>query len=457
MNRLREWRDEFFRPGEIQLLVWSTAWFFCLLGGYYQLRPLREAEAFSRGSDEIPWLFLASFIAMLVASPIYASVANLGRGMRLVSRVYRFFELNLLVFFIAMQASDPNIAAWVGRVYFVWLSVFNLFVVSLMWSVFTDAYRSDQAKRLFGFISAGGTIGGIAGSAFASWLSQQADVSYVLIAGIVALELCQQCGRIFASALRKQNQANDESDNPIEETPALGTTADLPPTDDLASTDDADPPKEKHSMWVGIRAVWNSPYLLGLCLFMLALQACATTVYCEQADFIREANLNKADRFALMSKINLWVLSLTLAVQLLGTAALLRRLGMAIVLGVFPLIYVVGFAGLAFWPSLNWIVGLVVVHRAASYSVFAPGIQVLYTVVDRRTLYQAKGFLDTAVVRGGDVMSAQLFGLLRFSGLSLTAIAAGFLPLAVLTGLLGMRIGRKQAQMQQRGRPAGHD
>lgn len=445
MTRLRQWRDKFFRPGEIRLLVWSTAWFFCLLGGYYQLRPLRETEAFTRGSDEIPWLFLASFLTMLVASPIYASVANRGRGMQLVSRVYRFFELNLLVFFFAMQVSDAGIAAWVGRVYFVWLSVFNLFVVSLMWSVFTDAYRSDQAKRLFGFISAGGTIGGIAGSAFASWLSQQVDISYVLIAGIVALELCQQCGRVFAKTLTSQDLVNQDAQNQDDETAAL------------ASTEQTATSKEKHSMWVGIRTVWKSPYLLGLCLFMLALQACATTVYCEQADFIREANLNEADRFALISKINLWVLSLTLAVQLLGTAALLRRLGMAIVLGVFPLIYVVGFAGLAFWPSLNWIVALVVVHRAASYSVFAPAIQILYTVVDRRTLYQAKGFLDTAVVRGGDVMSAQLFGVLRFNGLSLTAIAAGFLPLAVLTGLLGMRIGRQQAEMQQRGRPAGHD
>lgn len=259
-----------------------------------------------------------------------------------------FLRTELAPLFFAMQISDLGIAAWVGRVYFVWLSVFNLFVVSLMWSVFTDAYRGDQAKRLFGFISAGGTIGGIAGSAFASWLSQQAD-------------------------------------------------------------------------------------------------------------FIREANLNEADRFALISKINLWVLSLTLAVHLLGTAALLRRLGMAIVLGIFPLIYVIGFAGLAFWPSLNWMVALVVVHRAASYSVFAPAIQILYTVVDRRTLYQAKGFLDTAVVRGGDVLSAQLFGVLRLSGLSLTTIAAGFLPLAVLTGLLGMRVGRQQLEMQQRGRPAGHD
>jgi AAA family ATP:ADP antiporter len=416
-----------------------------LLGGYYQLRPLRETEAFTRGSDEIPWLFLASFLTMLVASTIYASVANRGRGMRLVSRVYRFFELNLLVFFFAMQVSDAGIAAWVGRVYFVWLSVFNLFVVSLMWSVFTDAYRSDQAKRLFGFISAGGTIGGIAGSAFASWLSQQVDISYVLIAGIVALELCQQCGRVFAKTLTSQDLVNQDAQNQDDETAAL------------VSTEQTATSKEKHSMWVGIRTVWKSPYLLGLCLFMLALQACATTVYCEQADFIREANLNEADRFALISKINLWVLSLTLAVQLLGTAALLRRLGMAIVLGVFPLIYVVGFAGLAFWPSLNWIVALVVVHRASSYAVFAPAIQILYTVVDRRTLYQAKGFLDTAVVRGGDVMSAQLFGVLRFNGLSLTAIAAGFLPLAVLTGLLGMRIGRQQAEMQQRGRPAGHD
>ncbi|MCC9658038.1 NTP/NDP exchange transporter [Rhodopirellula halodulae] len=443
MTEFRDWLNERFRPGEVRLLFWSIAWFFCLLGGYYQLRPLRETEAFARGSDEIPWLFLASFLAMLIASPIYSAVANRGRGLKLVSRVYRFFELNLLLFFLAMQITDSTVASWVGRIFFVWLSVFNLFVVSLMWSVFTDAYRSEQAKRLFGFISAGGTVGGIAGSAFANWLSSFADVSYVLIVGLVALELCQFCGRHFLATLRRSADQTSESLTQHRSSDEVQT-----------SGDDNPPPR---SLWTGISAVWRSPYLLGMCTFMLTLQACATTVYCEQADFIREANLSESARFSLVSKINLWVLCLTLAVQVLGTATLLRKVGMTIVLGLFPIIYVIGFAGLAWMPNLHWMVGLVVVHRAASYAVFAPGIQVLYTVVDRRTLYQAKGFLDTAVVRGGDVLSAQLFGALRLAGLNLTTIAAGFVPIAILTGLLGSRMGYRQNQMQNRGRPAGHD
>lgn len=438
------------RPDRMRLF-WATAWFFCLLLGYYQLRPLREAKGFARGSDEIPWLFLASFLAMLVAVPVYGWVVSRGGGLVLVRRIYRFFMINLLLFFAAMQVQDAEIAAWVGRVYFVWLSVFNQFVVSMMWSVFTDAYRTGQAKRFFGWISAGGTLGGIVGSVTAGFLSRHLPVSFVLLVGVVFLELCLVCGRRFLQAGMASTQRNvaqldaahGASDRGLGEAVSAANSADA-----------ADAATPTPGWTSGITSILSSPYLMGICLFLLAIKACATTVYCQQGDFIRAAGLTETQRFTLLANINTAVLVISLVVQLFGTAALLRRRSMAWVLAVFPAIYLVGFGLLATVPTLWVVVGLVVIHRAASYAVIAPAVEVLYTVIDRPTLYRVKGILDTAVIRGGDVIAAQVYGGLRLLEMGLPAIAGLFLPVAAVTCSVGWWVGQRQSHEKRSGAPA---
>lgn len=405
------------RPG----VLWATAWFFCLLFGYYHLRPLREAKGFANGADDLPWLFLGSFVVMLIAVPIYGAVVNRGRGIGLVHRVYGFFAVNLFLFFVAMRYANADWAIWVGRVYFVWLSVFNLFVISLMWSVFADVFRSGQAKNYFGWISAGGTLGGIAGSEAAKWISQWLDLSFIPLVAAGLLVACQGCANRFGRAM-----------NAIElKSEAIAAESDEP---------------NKTSIWAGVIAVFTSPYLTGIFAFLLVIQACGTTVYCQQADFIREAGLDEVDRFALLSRINTWVLVSTLLVQFFGTAVIVRKLGLAWVLTIFPAIYVAGFLALWWMPSLSVVVALVVLHRAAAYAIISPSIQVLYTVVDNRVLYKVKSFLDTAVVRGGDLMSAQVFGGLRSFGITLPIIAIGFVPVAAITCLIGNWIGRRQGK-----------
>ena len=407
---------------------WATAWFFCLLFGYYQLRPLREAKGFANGSDDLPWLFLGSFLVLLLAVPIYGAVVNRGRGIRLVRRVYGFFALNLLMFFFAMRFDDPGTAVWVGRVYFVWLSVFNLFVISLMWSVLADIFRSGQAKKYFGWVSAGGTLGGIAGSEVANWLSEMVDLSFVPLVSAGLLLVCQFCAGRFMASMKQaapKTVGEETSRNP----------------------NATEPKPAKASIWAGVLAVFTSPYLAGIFAFLLAIQACGTMVYCQQGDFIREAGLDETARFEMLSRINSWVLACTLLVQLLGTAAIVQRLGLALVLAVFPALYLVGF-GLLWWtPQLSVVVGMVIAHRAAAYAIISPAIQVLYTVIDKSVLYKVKSFLDTAVVRGGDLMSAQLFGLLRSGGTPLPTIALGFLPVAAFTCVVGFWVGRRQQKM----------
>ena len=424
------------------------SWFFCLLFGYYQLRPLREAKGFARGSDEIPLLFLASFLVMLIAVPLYGWVASRGGGMKLVRRIYRFFAANLVLFYLAMQVQDETVAIWVGRVYFVWLSVFNQFVVSMMWSVLADAYRSGQAKRLFGLISAGGTLGGIMGSIVARWVSANLDVSLVLLIGVVFLELCLWCGAKFARSLGRESTDGVLKKTSSDEEEAA--QSDAPITDRPNRGDES----ARAGIWAGVAAIVRSPYLLGITGFLLAIKACATTVYCQQGDFVAEAALNEADRVQLFASINTWVLGITLVVQFFGTAALMRRLSMRWVLFIFPAIYVVGFGLLATMPTLEIIIGLVVVHRAAGYAVIAPAVETLYTVVDRQTLYRVKGIMDTAVIRGGDVIAAQAYGALRSVSTSLTNIAWIFVPVAILSCVLGASVGIAQHRRQSSQMPA---
>lgn len=424
-NRVIDWLDQRLPAEDRRGVGWATAWFFCLLFGYYQLRPLREAKGFANGADDLPWLFLGSFVVMLLAVPVYGAVVNRGRGIGLVRRIYGFFAVNLLAFFFAMLVDEPTVAIWVGRVYFVWLSVFNLFVISLMWSVLADIFRTGQAKRYFGWVSAGGTLGGIAGSEVANWLSEHLDLAFVPLVSAGLLLVCQFCaGRLIAAM-------NQESLTPVGKAQA----------DRLVASEPASP---KASIWAGVIAVFTSPYLAGIFAFLLAIQACGTMVYCQQGDFIREAGLGETARFELLARINSWVLVCTLLVQLLGTAAIVRRLGLALVLGIFPALYLVGFALLWWTPQLSVVVGIVIVHRAAAYAVVSPAVQVLYTVIDKSVLYKVKSFLDTAVVRGGDLMSAQLFGLLRTGGTPLSTIALGFLPVAAFTCMIGFWVGRRQ-------------
>ncbi|MEM6776545.1 MAG: hypothetical protein AAF670_02740 [Planctomycetota bacterium] len=279
-SRWSEWLAERLPASDRGQLGWAASWFFALLFGYYQLRPLREAKGFARGSEEIPILFLASFLVMLVAVPFYGWVASRGGGLRLIRRVYRFFEVNLLIFFALMQIDNESVAAWVGRAYFVWLSVFNQFVISMMWTAFAEAYRSKQAKRWFGLISAGGTLGGIIGSIVAGFISSRLDVSFVLLIGVLVLEWCLWCGSRFQQSTTIRNQ--DALQGPPQ-TESQSHHA----SDDTTNHDVEPKPTARRRIWSGVVAIARTPYLLGIAGFLLAINACAPRFTANRATWSR--------------------------------------------------------------------------------------------------------------------------------------------------------------------------
>jgi AAA family ATP:ADP antiporter len=415
------------RDGEVAAVLWSCAFFFFVLSSYYVLRPIRDEMGVAGGVRNLAWLFSATLGAMLLAHPLFtALVAHLPRR-RFVPLVYRFFILNLLAFFVVFRAVDPAQVVWVGRVFFVWTSVFNLFVVSVFWSLMADVYRPAQGQRLFGLIAVGGTLGSILGASITSGLAHVLSATGLLLASAVLLELAARS----ADALDRQQEAVH------------------------AASDEAAPDRRPASEDVigggvleGIRRVLRSPYLLGIALFMLLYTITSTFLYFQQAAVVSTALADRAARTRLFANVDLAVNVLTLLTQLFVTGVALRWLGLAIGLAVVPVLTLVGFSIVAVAPVLGVIVVFQVLRRAGHFGVERPAREVLYTVLPRVEKYKAKNFNDTFVYRLGDQVGAWSYTAIGALGVGLSGLAATMLPLSVVWVVLGLWLGTRQARLR---------
>ena len=415
---------------ELAALLWAFAGFFCLLGGYYMLRPVREAMGLAGGVQGLPWLFTATFVTMLLAVPLFgATVARLPRR-RFVPLVYRFFLLHILAFAVLRElAVAPTLVA---QVFFVWTSVYNLFVVSVFWSAMADLFDSAQGKRLFGFIAAGGTAGTLLGSWITSAVVAPIGLTGVLAVAALLLECTVQCfHRLWRAA---------------ETTAAPGT----PPRAANAPDVRGEPPIIGGGALTGIGQVVRSPYLLGICAYVLCISAAATFFYFMQAEIVSEAVLGDAARTVLFARINLLVGLCTVLLQLLVTPRMLGWLGVGGTLAATPLLAAGGFIGLVAAPVLAVVAAAQAVFRAARYAMARPAREVLFTVVSREEKYKAKSFIDTVVYRGGDAGSAWVFHGIQSLGSGLATLAAVGLPLAALGLAAGLLLGRKQESLRGR-------
>ena len=404
-------------PGEGVAVAWAFAYFFLLLASYYILRPLRDEMGIAGGIDKLPWVFTGTFVAMLVAVPLFGWITARLPRRRFLPLVYVFFIFNLLLFFAAFQ-----VEAWreiTARAFFIWVSVFNLFVVSVFWSFMVDLFSSPQGKRLFGLIAAGGTAGAISGPTLTAVLVGPLGpinlllLSALLLAGAV---LCiRQLGQWSAQRPAAQPQA--------EQAPLGG------------------------SILAGLSLIVRSPYLLGLALFMLLFTTLSTFLYFEQAHIVAKSFANSAERTRFFALLDLGVNTLTVLTQVLITSRLLTRLGVAGSLALVPLLSALGFALLALTPVLAALAGFQVLRRAGEYAVTRPARELLYTVVDRETKYKAKNALDTLVYRGGDALAGWLFSGLKAIGLSFATIAWIAVPLALAWAAVALWLGRRQAAL----------
>ena len=415
------WRVIEVRRGEGWAVFWSFLYFFFLLGSYYILRPVRDEMGVTTGVDRMQWLFTGTFIAMLVVVPFFGWITSRYRRRRFLLAVYGFFIINILLFYLLFE-SEIEIKP-VAALFFVWLSVFNLFVVSVFWSFMADLFRNEQAKRLFGFIATGGTAGAITGPAMTALLVQQLGTGRMLLLSAVLLGMTLICIRRLIAWQERITAAGEISGSCImeREQPLGGGVLN------------------------GFFLVLRSPYLLGICVLIVLYASLSTFLYLQQAQIVRDAFDDSATRTAVFASMDFAVNVLTLVIQAFFTGRLVKWLGLAMTLALIPILLGVGFLMLAMQPVLPVLIAVQVIRRAGNYAIMRPAREMLYVVVRREEKYKAKNFIDTVVYRGGDAISSWVYTGMRGFGLTLSAIAWIALPLSLVWAWIALRLGRQQA------------
>jgi AAA family ATP:ADP antiporter len=375
-------------------------------------------------------LFTATIFVMLAAVPVFgAVVARLPRR-RFVPLVYHFFVANIGIFWLllTLDVEKPLVA----RVFFVWISVFNLFAVSVFWSFMADLYASDQGKRLFGFIAAGGSAGALVGPAVTVWLAVPLGPVNLLILAAILLELAVLCARRLESAAPQLTSAPDAA-----------TTQTAPAAAAAQPATHAPVASPLGGGWLdGIAMVLRSPYLGGIALWVCLLSLAGTFLYFQQANIVAAASDDPAVRTRIFATIDLAIGILTIAVQCLATGRLITRFGVGPAAAFLPVVFALGFLALAFTPMLLVVIAFQAIQRTANFALSNPAREVLFTVVQREEKYKAKNVIDIVVFRGADAISGWLFATLRAAGLDLSAISLATVPLAAAWAVLAIMLGR---------------
>ncbi len=403
-------------PGEGAVLAWSFGYFFFLLASYYIIRPIRDALGLSGSEDKLTWLYLGTLGGTLIANPILGALVSRFPRRVFLPIVYHVLTANLLVFYCLLMGLSGDRQLYAGRVFFVWASVYNLFAVSVFWGFMADVWRSDQGKRLFGFIGLGGTLGAIVGASVTAALARAIGPFQLLLVSAVLLQGAVTC-------IRKLARLSVGTDR------AAAAVAETPPG---------------RGVWSGIRLVARSPYLLGVCGFLLLYSISSTLIYFEQARIVRAEFHDSATRAAFFARIDLLVNVVTAITQCFFTGRILALLGVGGALATLPTITLLGFAALAAFPGKVALVAFQVIRRSAEFAIVRPAREVLFTVVSREEKYTAKNLIDTFVYRGGDVAGALLDRGLAMLALGAGGIAAAFIPIAAVWVALARALGRRQ-------------
>jgi AAA family ATP:ADP antiporter len=404
------------RPGEAAPMLLATAYGFAILFAYYLLRPVRdEIAAADRGNLQLLWT--AVFLVMLLAVPLYsAAVARLKRD-SFVPLANRFFAANLMLFYAALVLLPESARGWIDRAFYVWLSVFALFVVTVYWGLVVDLFRDEQGRRLFGFVTVGASLGGIAGSGLTAALAAHVPVFLLLLIAVLPLEAAARLAR----ALDRRAQRAPETLNREPEARIGG------------------------SAWSGIGPVFRTPALRDIALWILLMTFASTVLYFVQSHLVGEAIPDRALRRAFLARIDLAVNVLTIATQTFLSARILQRLGVGLTLAVLPVVAALGFFALGSVPgsaALTALLAVRVLYDSSRHALAKPAREVLFTTVTREQRYKSKAFIDAAVYRGGDLLSGWIYAAMAALGMSVAAIALAAAPVAVAWALLGLRLGR---------------
>jgi AAA family ATP:ADP antiporter len=371
------------------------------------------------GPNTIPFLFIGTFVTMMFATSIFGWVASRYSRRVFLPWVYLFFISNILIFgFVFSQArASGEDYIWLGRVFFVWLSVFNLFVVSVFWSFMADIYTREQGRRLFGLITSGGSIGALIGGLITSSLTTTIGFQNLLPLSAALLLFAIICiGRL-------KNWVHHEHE------------------DDIEQTVESHKPLGGNPL-AGLTHLFSSNYFLAIALMSLVASLLGTALYMFRAELISEAILDADARIRFFSNMNNAANTLALIAQMFLVKQVVTRFGIGRSLILFPLASIIGFAILAFEPTLMAVAILDVVRRGLGFGFAKPSTDMLYSVVTPEEKYKTKNAIDTAIYRGGDVVGTWAIRLLSIIGLSIAGIAIVMVPFALVSAFVALWLGR---------------
>ncbi len=369
-------------PHELSAVLLSMLYFFFLFGSYSVVKPVRDAMGTVYGIKHLNELFLGTFIGTLILAPLYAGMASRLKLSNFLPWVYGFIALTILGFYALFsggKVSDRYVAAG----FYIWVSVFNMLIISVFWSFMADIFSRTQAKRLFGFIAAGGTVGGIAGPAIATLLAKKVGNDGLMLISAGGFIVTAFLVKLLAKERDKLVAASGSEGQSTNINHRLGGN----PLD-------------------GFLLLLKSPYLLLIAGFLLLMTFISTVVYTQLGDLMTKAFTDRNARTQVYALIELVVNSLAVVIQLIGTGRIIKRFGVTLGLMLNPVIMVFAFLAIAFSPVLLILGSLQVVRRVAEYAVAKPTREMLFTVVDQESKYKAKNVIDTVVYRGGDLIAS---------------------------------------------------
>lgn len=414
------------RRDEIIPVALAALFFFCVLTALMVLRPARDALGMQRGIDTVRWLFVGTAVVTLVCNPVFGWLVSRYRRLHFIAATYLFFALSLLCFHLLLVLAPERVGVTSGQVFYVWFSVFNLFSTMLFWALMADRFSLDQGKRFFALIAVGGTLGAIFGPWLASTLVPRVGTPALLLvsAGFLLLALCAGVG-----VARSQRAAGGHG-NAADVQQVIGGSA-----------------------WQGLKAVFRSPYLMGIAGYVILMTIMATLLYFTRLQMVAAVGDDTDLRTALFARIDLYTQLATLLLQTLIAGRIMKRWGVHITLMLLPLTVVLGFIGLALVGTLAALIIFEAAFRAVQRALTRPARETLYTVVDREDKYKSKAFIDTFGYRGGDVVGAQVEGLLGRLGMGLAGLATVAVPLALVWAMLGLWLGLTQQRMARTAEP----
>lgn len=403
---------------EFTAVAWSFVYFFCLLSAYYMLRSVREAMAIVSGVENIPWLFTGTFVVMTLITPLFGWITSKYPRRTFLPWVYYFFIANILFFFAAFtwyMNNDWN-TVWIARYFFVWLSVFNLFVVSVFWSFMADIYSKEQSRRLFGLISAGGSTGALLGPMLTGLIVVPLGFQNLLPLSAALLAFAVYC----VHRLRRESHAR---------------------TAEETRRDRANSRPLGGSALGGVKLVLTTPYLAAIAVSLVCANFLSVAMYMYMAELVSGAFPDTDRQTRVFALIDASSNTLSFIGQLLIVKFAVQRFGIGMTLAILPLVAVIGFALLAVNPVFIVMAVFQVVRRGLTYGLSKPATDMLYSVVSREAKYKAKNFTETAVWRGGDLVAT--WTVRSMAGIGLSGVSLVCLPLALIWTALAFWIGRE--------------